>query len=267
MTRSKVSRNGIVYLDRVSVEREGRSILRSISLSVEAGQHWVIAGPNGSGKTTLLNVINAYLWPTRGRVSVLGERYGEVDVRDMRRNIGFVTSALYERVPARETCLEVVLSGRFASLGIYDQPTAEDRARAAGQARFMGLERVLDSHYGVLSFGERQRTLLARALAAGPRLLILDEPFEGLDLGARERIMSFLDSLLVRPDSPTVLLVTHRIEEIPAPITHAALLKEGRILAAGPRDTVLTSENLSRAMDCKVEVLRKNGRMAALVGE
>jgi iron complex transport system ATP-binding protein len=257
---------GVVRLVNVSVEREGRRILRSVNLSVERGQHWVIAGPNGSGKTTLLNVINAYLWPTRGRVSVLGERYGEVDVRDMRRLIGFVTSALYERVPPRETCLEVVLSGRFASLGMYEEPSSEDRLLAENNARFMGLENVLDRRYGVLSFGERQRTLIARALTAGPRLLILDEPFEGLDLGARERVMSFLEALLSREDSPSVLLVTHRIEEIPSGITHAALLKDGRILAAGPREVVLTSDNLSRAMDCTVKVLHRNGRMAALVG-
>lgn len=266
-----MARNGkvadeVVRLKNVSIEREGRLILRGVNLSVERGQHWVIAGPNGSGKTTLLNVINAYLWPTSGRVSVLGERYGEVDVRDMRRLIGFVTSALYERVPPRETCLEVVLSGRFASLGMYEEPSAEDRLLAENNARFMGLENVLDRRYGVLSFGERQRTLIARALTAGPRLLILDEPFEGLDLGARERVMSFLEALLSREDSPSVLLVTHRIEEIPSGITHAALLKDGRILAAGPREVVLTSDNLSRAMDCNVEVLHRNGRLAALVG-
>ena len=197
---------------------------------------------------------------------MLGERYGEVDVRDMRRLIGFVTSALYERVPPRETCLEVLLSGRFASLGMYEEPSGEDRLSAENNARFMGLEKVLDRHYGVLSFGERQRALIARALTAGPRLLILDEPFEGLDLGARERVMSFLDALLSQESSPAVLLVTHRIEEIPSGITHAALLKEGKVLAAGPRGDVLTSENLSRAMDCAVEVLHRNGRLAALVG-
>jgi iron complex transport system ATP-binding protein len=201
-----------------------------------------------------------------GVVTVLGNRYGSIDIREVRRRIGLVSSALFERVPPRDTLFDVVLSGRYASLGVWEEPPDSDRDRAREVIAFLDCSPIADRPYGVLSFGERQRALIGRALMPEPRILVLDEPCEGLDMHARETLLSRLDSLIARPDGPSLFMVTHRVEEIPPGITHALVLKEGRILAAGEKDAVITSGTLSEAMGISIDVLRRNGRMFAVVG-
>jgi iron complex transport system ATP-binding protein len=257
----------VIELDHVTLQRGGHAILDDITLAVGRGEHWAILGPNGSGKTTLVNIVTAYLWPSEGQVTVLGNRYGSVDIREVRRRIGLVSSALFERVPPRETLADVVLSGRFASLGVYEEPSAADRDRAREIASFLHCDAIAGSSYGVLSFGERQRALIGRALMAEPDILILDEPCEGLDLPSRELLLSRLDTLISLPEGPSLLLVTHRIEELPPGVTHALILKEGSLLAAGEKCAVITSETLTRAMGVPIEVLGRNGRLYAVVGQ
>jgi len=169
-------------------------------------------------------------------------------------------------VPPRDTLFDVVLSGRYASLGVWEEPPESDRDRAREIIKFLDCASIADRPYGVLSFGERQRALIGRALMPEPRILVLDEPCEGLDMHARETLLSRLDSLIARPDGPSLFMVTHRVEEIPPGITHALVLKEGRILAAGEKDAVITSGTLSEAMGISIDVLRRNGRMFAVVG-
>lgn len=256
----------LIALDAISLSRGGRTILRDVSFRVNPGEHWALLGPNGSGKTTLLSVITAYTWPTDGAVSVFGGRYGTVDIREARRRIGMVSSALSERVPPRDTFLDVVLSGRYASLGVWETPPEGDRERAREIVGFLGCDAIAERPYGVLSFGERQRALIGRALMPEPRVLILDEPCEGLDLRARETILSRLDALIAAPGGPSLLMVTHRVEEIPPGVTHALVMQDGRVLAAGGKNETITSATLSQAMDIPVEVLRRNGRLFAVVG-
>lgn len=258
--------DSVAVIDHVTVTRAGRDILRNITLAIRHGEHWAILGPNGSGKTTLLNVLTAYLWPSAGTVTVLGERYGTVDVRRVRRRIGFVTSALFECVPARDTLADVIMSGRFASLGVWEDPSAADRARVRDITAAVGLASLANQPYGVSSFGERQRALIGRALAADPAILILDEPCEGLDLPGRETVLGTLDRLAASPFAPTVLFVTHRIEELPRFITHALVLREGAVVACGPAAEMVTGVVLSEAMGIHVEVLVRNGRRYAVVG-
>jgi len=255
----------VIELEGVTLTRNGRRILEDINLVVRRGEHWAILGPNGCGKTTLLNVTAAYLWPTEGTVSVLGDRYGTVDIREKRRRIGFVSSALFERIPPRETFLDVVLSGRHASLGMYDEPGERDREKARRLVSSLECEGVSGRPYGSLSFGERQKALIGRALMADPGILMLDEPCEGLDMRSRERILGLMDTL-TGDGTPTVLLVTHRVEEIPPGITHAALMNGGEITAAGAKNDVLTSRNVSDAMETDIEILRRDGRFIALPG-
>lgn len=255
----------VLELDRVSYRRGDNLILEEVSLRIRRGEHWAVLGANGSGKTTLLSLITGDAWPTEGAVSVLGERCGEVDLRLLRRRIGYVTSALFDRVPGGESCLEVILSGRFASLGLFEASGGEDRERAQAVAEFVGLGRVLDRPYRLLSFGERQRALLGRALMPKPELLLLDEPCEGLDLAGREKVLDSLESLTGDNPSLTVVLVTHRLEEIPPGIGHALLLRQGRVLASGKKFDTLSSVNLSAAMDLPVEVVRRNGRLYSVV--
>jgi iron complex transport system ATP-binding protein len=256
----------LIELDHVFLSRGGRPILEDVSLTVNPGEHWVILGPNGSGKTTLLTIITAYIWPMDGSVTVFGDRYGTVDIQEKRRRIGMVSSALSERVPPRETLLNVILSGFYASLGIYEEPQESDIKRARGIAAFLDCASITDRPYGVLSFGERQRALIGRALMPDPRILILDEPCEGLDIHAREIILSRLDTLTAAPNSPALLLVTHRVEEIPPGITHALVIKNGRVLASGEKLATVTSEILTEAMGIGVEILHRNGRLFAVVG-
>jgi len=256
----------LIELENISLARGGRPILRNISLTVNPGEHWAMLGPNGSGKTTLLTVITAYTWPMEGVVAVLGNRYGSIDIREVRRKIGLVSSALFERVPPRDTLFDVVLSGRYASLGVWEEPPDSDRERAREIIEFLDCAAISGRPYSVLSFGERQRALIGRALMPDPRILILDEPCEGLDIHARENLLARLDSLIASPDGPALLLVTHRVEEIPPGVTHALVLKEGRVLAAGEKNAVITSETLSEAMGISIEVLRRNGRLFAVVG-
>jgi len=257
--------NPLVILDHVSLTRANRTILSDINLTIEKGEHWAILGPNGSGKTTLITLITAYLWPTEGAVTVLGDRYGTVDIREKRRHLGLVSSALFERVPASETLLDVILSGRYGSFGIFDNPASEDISRAHDIAAFLHCEQLTDTPYGFLSFGERQRAIIGRALMAEPQLLMLDEPFEGLDINARELLLNRLDSLTAIYKGLTLILITHRVEEIPPGITHALILKDGSVLASGPKGTVISSKNLSYAMDVDIEIISRNGRLFAVV--
>jgi iron complex transport system ATP-binding protein len=255
----------VISLDSITFIRSDRVILDNLSFAVLHGEHWALLGPNGCGKTTLLNIITGYLWPSSGSVNVLGDRYGEVDLRLKRRKIGIVSSALSELVPANDTFLDILLSGRFGSLGIYDEPDSHDRERARAIAAFLGRAHIQDRPYRVLSFGERQSALIGRALMAEPAILILDEPFEGLDMGTREHLMTRIDSLLADPSGPTVLFVTHRVEEIPPGITHAALMREGRIIHCGPKPESLTSGAIHDAFGVTVDLVNHNGRLYAHV--
>ena len=254
----------VIQLDSICLSRNGRTILDRVSWTVARGEHWALLGPNGSGKTTLLNIVTGYLWPMEGTVDVLGGRFGTFDIREMRRRIGLVSSALFERVPSGDTFFDIVISGRFASLGVFEDPTPEDRDRASEITAFLGCERIAQSRYGALSFGERQRALIGRALMAAPDILILDEPCEGLDMHARETLLERLDTLCTG-DVPTLVLVTHRVEEIPPGVGMALVLKNGRVLASGPKSGIVTSEVLSAAMDLPVEILSRNGRLYAVM--
>ncbi len=249
-----------IRLESVSFVRNRRPILQDIGWTVERGTHWVVLGPNGSGKTTLLQLLAGYLWPTRGEITVLGERFGHTDLRELRKRIGWVGSFLEAQIPPAQKPLDLIISGKTASIGVFENPTAEDHAKAERIAQRMGCEAILDSHYGVLSQGEKQRLLIARALIHDPQLLILDEPCAGLDIVARERLLQTLDSLSSSPKPPTMVLVTHHVEEIMPSVSHAFLLRGGRCIAQGQKCDVLRSDSISKAFGIGVEVLGNNGR-------
>jgi iron complex transport system ATP-binding protein len=253
----------IISLENVSLFREQNKILDNVSLDIYKGEHWALIGHNGCGKTTLLNVITGYLWPTDGKVTILGEEYGQTDIRRIRKRIGMVSSALFERIPYNDTFLDVVLSGMFGSLGVYDEISDEDKKKALVIADFLGHADIVKRPYRVLSFGERQSALLGRALMAEPEILILDEPCEGLDIPSREKILLYIDILTGKPEAPAIIFVTHRVEEISSGITHAALMKSGRIIEQGFKEEKLTSETFKKAMGIDLELVRNNGRIYA----
>lgn len=250
----------ILELDAVSFVRDGRSIIDDLTWRVRRGEQWAVIGANGSGKTTLLQLVTGYLWSTSGHRRVLGETLGRTDVRALRRRVGWVSSSLLTRFPSESTAEDIVVSGRFASLGVYEPVSPADRADAREALERLGALEVATSPWRVLSQGERQRTLIARALMARPDLLVLDEPCAGLDLGARERFLAMIQSMASGGAGPSLVMVTHHVEEIVPGFDRVLLLKEGRALAAGPAEEVLTSPNLTKTLGIALTVERRDGR-------
>jgi iron complex transport system ATP-binding protein len=240
--------------------RDGIDILRDLRWQVRPGEHWAVLGANGAGKSTLLSIVAGYEWPSRGRVSVLGEIYGSCDMRALKERIGWVSSALFEWLPARQSARQVAATGIHATIGNWHELSAQDLIRADDALRSIGGYAFRNKRYGVLSQGEKQRVMIARALVTRPELLILDEPCAGLDPGARERLIGDVDHLCAKEDGPTLILVSHHVEEIPSHSTHALLLKEGGALAAGPLEDVLTDELLSELYEYPCRVVAADGR-------
>ncbi len=261
----KTESSDIIFLDDIGFWRGERTILENITWRVRPGEHWAIVGPNGSGKTTVLRIAVGYLWPTSGSVSVLGNRYGQVDIRELRKRIGWVSASILKMIRNSQVVRQIVLSGAFASTALFDEPTDAQIARAEQLIAQMGLDKIPDTKFGVLSLGEKQRTLLARSLMAEPELLILDEACAGLDINAREHLLARLDHLAADGGAASLVMVTHHIEEISPGFTHALVLKEGRVLAAGPTGEVLTGEILSDAFALDMEVHAEYGRFWARI--
>ncbi len=240
--------------------RVGTDILRDIRWRIDRGEHWIVLGPNGAGKSSLLSIVAGYEWPSRGEVAVLGETYGRCDMRAMKERIGWVSSALFSWLPARQSARQVAATGIHATIGSWHELSAQDLIRADDALRTIGAYAFRNKAYGVLSQGEKQRVMIARALVTQPELLILDEPCAGLDPGARERLIADVDRLCAEPDGPALILVSHHVEEIPSHATHALLLKDGRALATGPLAAVLTSELLSELYDYPCKLGSADGR-------
>jgi len=257
----------VVDLRDVDLTLSGAPILRGVNWAIERGQHWAVLGANGSGKTSLLRVATGYLWPSAGRIEVLGHRFGHVDLRELRKRIGLVSSALSEMIRRGQTARQIVLSGAFASTALFDRADEAQLARADELLALLGCAPLAENPYGTLSLGEQQRVLIARALMPEPDLLLIDEPCAGLDLPGREVLLETIDALaedsLPRAKSrghTTLVMVTHHIEEITRRFTHVLILKAGRVLAAGPKDDTLTDANLREAFDLHVELDRRHGR-------
>ena len=234
--------------DAVDLDRPGLAVLKEVSWEVAPADRWVVLGPNGSGKTTMFELASGYLHPTRGTVDILGRRLGHVDVRDLRRRIGLFSSAVAKKLVPGISAADVVVSGRGGALEPWWREYTEDEwARARKLLDDAGFGAIADRAFGFLSDGERPQVLLARALSNEPDLLLLDEPAAGLDVGGRERLVAYLGRLAADPDHPPTVMITHHVEEIPPAFTHALLLREGRVVAAGPVRDALTPENMSEA--------------------
>jgi iron complex transport system ATP-binding protein len=250
-----------IALGGVTVRREGVPVLSGIDWRVACGERWVVLGPNGSGKTTLLQVAAARLWPTSGTVEVLGSRLGAVDVRALRPRIALVSGAVTRQLRSDLHARDVVVSGRHGALETWwNRYTPADWERADELLELGGVADVGDRPFGVISEGERQQVLLARALMNDPELILLDEPFAGLDLGARERLLVRLAALATDPGQAPIVLVTHHCEEIPPGFTHGGLLSGGSLVASGPLADVVTSSRVSACFGVAVTVGSTDGR-------
>ncbi len=259
------SKQAILEVSGLSIRREGTRILEEVCWRVEPGEHWAILGANGSGKTSLLSALTGYFMPTAGEIAVLGQRFGQTDWRELRKHIGLVSSSIRQLMADTEPALESVISGKYAMIDYWGRITRADRARGLRLLREIECAQLAKRPWGFLSQGERQRVLIGRALMARPRLLILDEPCAGLDPAAREHFLQFLQRLGRRPDSPTLVLVTHHVEEIMPVFSHALILKSGRVLAAGKKTSVLTARHLSRAFTAPIQLRKKSRRYTLVV--
>jgi iron complex transport system ATP-binding protein len=257
-----------VVAQDVHVARGATQILRGVSCRIPAGRCTAILGPNGCGKTTLTRTFTGQMFITSGSVQVLGETIGRTDIRALRRRVAVVnpTSDSAEShvsgavVDGELTARDAVLTGFFGTVGLYERPTDEQRQRADVLLNQVGLARRRDLRYALLSTGEQRRCLLARALAARPRLLILDEPTAGLDVAGREQVLAVIETLLRGADPPTVVFITHHVEELSPRTDLVLLMRDGRITAAGTPQQVITPESLSQTFGCKVFVKRIHGR-------
>lgn len=242
----------MIKLEHIHFKREDRMILTDVSLHMKKDEHWVILGKNGSGKSTLLEMINGYLFPSSGRVEVLGNLYGSCDVREVRRQIGYISPSLIEKLTLSDPVWEVVATGEFGFLRFYEHVPDELQEKAVSMLQQVGLDKMKNQHFGLLSQGERKKVLLARALMTNPSILVMDEPCAGLDLFERENLLSDLE--LFQQKNINLVYVTHHIEEIVPVFTHVLLIDDGRIVAAGEKEQVLTPELIHKAYQIKVDL-------------
>ncbi|RCV53656.1 ABC transporter ATP-binding protein [Marinitenerispora sediminis] len=254
----------VLRMSGVGVRRGDAELLHGIDWAVEEDDRWVVLGPNGAGKTTLLRVAATQLFPTEGAVEVLDERLGSGDVFELRPLIGFASAAVAGQVPDATRAVDLVISAAYGYLGTWgEEYGTPDHQRAGALLDQWGAAHLADREFGTLSEGERKRVQIARALMADPELLLLDEPAAGLDLGGREDLVRRLSALAGDIDAPALAVVTHHVEEIPPGFTHGLLLRAGRVVAAGPLESVMTPDTLSETFGLPLKVERDGDRWTA----
>ena len=250
----------VFKLEGLGCKSGNKYILKDIDWEVQKGQHWVVFGTNGSGKTTLLSIVAGYMAHTHGELEVFGQAYNDDNILDIRRRIGWVSGSFYDKCLSRETALEIVLAGKFATLGLDEDISDRDVVRAKALLEELRLKSKINYPFDFLSKGERQSVLIARALMSNPEMLILDEPCTGLDVFAREYLLSTIRDLAEKTEV-TIIFVTHYTEEIMDVFPNCLLLKNGRIYAKDRTDKLFTSEELSKFINYPVTVTWQNQRI------
>jgi iron complex transport system ATP-binding protein len=256
--------SNVINFNNVSFVRDGKAILNNVDWQVESNQRWVIIGPNGAGKTSLLRIAGAQTHPTSGTAEVLGQTLGEINIFELRTRLGFASNALAGHIPNSETVLDVVMTATYGITGRWTEKYEDiDERRARRVLCEWQLSDYADRAFGTLSDGERKRAQIARAVMPDPEMLLLDEPVASLDLAAREHTVKLLGEYATSPYAPALVMVTHHLEEIPAGFTHALVLVDGNVFAAGEIHSTLTSEKLSEAFGLPLDVDFVDGRFRA----
>ena len=257
--------DAVLEVRNLVIRRGATRLVAGFSWKVAKGEHWVILGPNGCGKTSLFAALLGYLTPTAGDVFVMGEEYGNSDWPELRKKIGLVSSSIRQMMADSELAWITVASGKYAMIDFWGTPKKRDKAEAMRILRETEAEHLADRSWGVLSQGERQRILIGRALMGKPALLILDEPCAGLDPAAREHFLDFLERLGRKGNAPSLVLVTHHVEEIMPVFTHTLIMKAGAKLAEGPVRQTLNSRALSEAFGTAIQLRKNAGRYSLRV--
>lgn len=251
----------VIDFNNVSVLRDKKPVLSNVDWQVDSDQRWVIIGPNGAGKTTLLRVAAAQIQPSSGTARVLGQTLGEVNVFELRTRIGFASNSLSSHIPNSETVLNSVMTASYAVTGRWNESYDEiDVRRAMRVLNEWQLSDLADRAFGTLSDGEKKRAQIARSVMPDPELLLLDEPVASLDLAAREQTVSVIGAYAAESAAPAMVMVTHHLEEIPAGFTHAIILSQGQVYAAGEIASTLTGDKLSEAFGVRLSVSHEDGR-------
>jgi iron complex transport system ATP-binding protein len=238
-------------------------LLDDLDWTVERGEHWVVLGPNGAGKTTLLRALTGAADLDAGSIALLGGRLGDIGLRDPRLRVAVVEGRT-RTYAGRLRAIDVMLVREAGPIALLGARIADaDVRRAEELLELLGCAHLRDARFRECSEGERQRVLLARSLLRDPELLLLDEPTTGLDLAGREDLLEALEALARERPSMTTIAVTHHVEEIPASATHALLLRDGRVLSAGPLASALTAEALTACFGVPVAVTQVDGRWTA----
>lgn len=251
----------MINVEALSCQSGSRYLLRDITWRVQKGEQWVVFGLNGSGKTTLLSIIAGYKMPTAGTVEVFGQSYSQENILSIRKRIGWVSSSYFDTHYTKESALSIVLSGLCGTLGINKTVQADDFIRAKALLKEWNLDRKYDFPFSILSKGERQNVLIAKAMISSPEILILDEPGTGLDVLAREQLLRKIESLAY-DQQMTMIYVTHYPEEILPLFSRCLVLRQGRAVHCGDTKEIMTTEGLSETLHADV-VLRytEDGRM------
>lgn len=244
----------MIHIENIKLYRNEKLILDNLNWHVEKNQHWAILGLNGCGKTTLLKVINGYIWPNEGTVQVLGETYGETYIPKLRSRIGWVSNAMIDNFNWQDDAIEIVLSGKFGALRLFEDVTNEEITQALHIMEHFNCEHLANKPFEYLSQGERQRVQISRAIMADPEILILDEPCSGLDLIERENMLQTIKQIASRENCPTLIYVTHHVEEILPCFNHILLMKDGQDVASGTRKDMLTDTVLSDFFEREVSL-------------
>lgn len=242
----------MIRLENIHFVRGERTILNDVNLHMKQGENWVVLGKNGSGKTTVLELITGYQFPSSGKVRVLGQPYGEVDLRLVRNKIGYISQSLMEKLTLRDPVWEVVATGEYGFLRFYQEIPDEVKRKALEKLEQVRLPHLAEQPLGTLSQGERKKIMLARSLMTDPSILILDEPCSGLDLYERELLLGDIQEL--GKSGLLMVYVTHHIEEIVPVFSHIVLMDQGKIVAQGEKKQVLTAQLLRDAYQVPVNV-------------
>jgi iron complex transport system ATP-binding protein len=250
----------LIEIENAAVYRGDTRVFDGLSLRIAQGESTAILGPNGAGKSTLLELFSQRLRPVAAEgswVRILGaERW---HVLELRRRLGLVSHDLQVEYPRTVHGLDVVISGFFASLGLHphQEITREHRAAAEASLRDLGALHLGEKPFAVMSAGEQRRCLLGRALVHRPPTLVLDEPTTSLDLKAAFELLALLRALVRQ--GKTLILVTHHVHEILPEVSRVILLRQGRVIADGPKGEVLTDEGLSRLFDVPIRLAEREG--------
>jgi iron complex transport system ATP-binding protein len=259
----------VVRLEGATVHRRGpdgerRAILRDVTWTVRAGEHWAVLGPNGAGKTTLLRIASAQMHPSTGAAALFGGRLGRIRIPELRHRIGIVDSGVATRFHPSLRAVDVVLTGVTGTTALLEEHVTTERTAAAYDLlRLVAVGAHADRPYTSLSQGERARVMLARALMTDVSLLVLDEAGAGLDLPGRELLIESVTRVAAERPGLASIITTHHVEELPPMITHALLLRDGAVVAAGPVDGALTGARMTECFGLPLAVERLGGRFFA----